>query len=129
MLLGICGLLSCFLFCLLAYLLARLPVCLLACLLALEPSWTLQNAARAHFHCYFEQYHRRTHKIRSSRAPVGAKNCSKSLPPHVSGDPLPSVFWYRNDKLIDDSDMKTFDNTVKNRIVLSNLVRDDLHAR
>ena len=47
----------------------------------------------------------------------------------VAGDPLPSVFWYRNDRLIDDSDMKTFDKTVKNRIVISNMVRDDLHAR
>lgn len=45
------------------------------------------------------------------------------------GDPLPRVFWYRNDKMIDDSDMKTFENTVKNRIVITSLVRADLHAR
>jgi len=45
------------------------------------------------------------------------------------GDPLPRVYWYRNDQMIDDSDMKTFENTVKNRIVLSNIVRSDLNAR
>ena len=45
------------------------------------------------------------------------------------GDPLPSVYWYRNEKIIDDSDMKTFDQTVKNRIVLSNLKREDLGSR
>ena len=45
------------------------------------------------------------------------------------GDPLPRVYWYRNDRMIDDSDMKTFENTVKNRIVLTNLVREDLNAR
>ena len=46
-----------------------------------------------------------------------------------SGDPLPSVHWYRNDKLIDDSDMKTLEKTVKNRIVLKDIVRSDLKAR
>lgn len=47
----------------------------------------------------------------------------------IAGDPLPRVYWYRNDQMIDDSDMKTFENTVKNRIVLSNIVRSDLNAR
>ena len=47
----------------------------------------------------------------------------------LEGDPLPSVYWYRNEKLIDDSDMKTFDETVKNRIVLRDFVRADLNAR
>ena len=45
------------------------------------------------------------------------------------GDPLPSVYWYRNDQLIDDSDMKTFEKTVKNRLVLKETVRSDLKAR
>ena len=47
----------------------------------------------------------------------------------ILGDPLPSVVWYRNENLIDDSDMKTFENIVKNRIVLSNFKREDLEAR
>ena len=47
----------------------------------------------------------------------------------LSGDPLPAVYWYRNEKMIDDSDMNTFDRTVKNRIVLKNIVRNDLNAR
>ena len=46
-----------------------------------------------------------------------------------AGEPLPSVVWYRNERMIDNTDMKTFDKTVKNRIVISNIVRGDLQAR
>lgn len=45
------------------------------------------------------------------------------------GDPLPSVSWFRNNELIDDTDIKTHDDIVKNRIVLSNIQREDLKAR
>ena len=47
----------------------------------------------------------------------------------IAGEPSPSVYWYRNEKVLDASDMKTFDETVKNRIVLTNLRREDLNSR
>ena len=55
---------------------------------------------------------------------------SLTLDCHVSGgDPLPTVSWHRDQTLVDNSMMKTFDKTIKNRLTLVNLGRRDLGAR
>ena len=41
----------------------------------------------------------------------------------VSGEPLPSVIWYMDDKLLDDTYQQTFEGVVKNDLTIRRLKR------
>lgn len=46
----------------------------------------------------------------------------------LTGKPLPRLVWWRDGRVIDDSFVTTFDNTVRNDLWLPSLDRSDLDA-
>lgn len=46
-----------------------------------------------------------------------------------SGRPLPSVYWYLNDQLIDGTYQQTYDRTIKNGLYIERLKREHTQGR
>ncbi len=47
----------------------------------------------------------------------------------ISGKPLPKVFWYMDDTLLDDTYQQTYEGTVKNGLAIRDLNREHTRGR